>query len=93
MSRLLSVSLLVCSASSVFGATVDYQQDVLPIIRSHCVKCHGEKAQKGEVRLDTLATDFIENRAAAETWHEALNAIRRGEMPPEDAKQLSAEQR
>jgi hypothetical protein len=31
---------------------VDFAQDVLPLLREHCFSCHGEKKQKGGLRLD-----------------------------------------
>ena len=31
---------------------------VKPFLEEHCVRCHGEKKQKGDLRLDTLARDF-----------------------------------
>ena len=44
------------------------------------------------MRFDTLSTDLVKDRAAAEDWHETLNVLNRGEMPPEDEPQPSAEQ-
>jgi hypothetical protein len=53
---------------------------------SYCVECHGEKKQKGKVRLDNISfsVDSLEN---AERWSKVLLSINSGEMPPEDAKQ------
>jgi hypothetical protein len=50
------------------------------------VECHGEKKQKGKVRLDNISfsVDSLEN---AERWSKVLLSINSGEMPPEDAKQ------
>ena len=31
---------------------VDFDQDIRPLLQQHCVECHGEKKQKGELRLD-----------------------------------------
>lgn len=70
----------------------DYQRDVVPVLRSHCWDCHGAENQEAELRLDTLSTDVIQDRAAAETWHEVLNVLSAGEMPPEDSAQLSSTQ-
>jgi hypothetical protein len=66
---------------------------VSTIIEQRCLKCHGPEKQKSDVRLDTLSTDFIRHRAAAETWHDALNVIQLGEMPPDDEPDLSSDQR
>ena len=96
MPRLLTIVGLSCLSGVLHAATdppYTYQADVRPILEARCIKCHGPKKQKGEIRLDTLATDFIKNRAAAETWHDASNMLKRGEMPPEDERELSTEQR
>ena len=37
----------------------------------HCLRCHGEKQQKGEFRVDRLPTDFTE-LANAQRWAEVL---------------------
>lgn len=39
---------------SVFAA-VDFTKDVVPILQSRCVECHGADKQKGKLRLDTQA--------------------------------------
>lgn len=42
------------------------------------------------MRLDTLSGDLLNDRAAAEMWHEVLNVLNRAEMPPADEPQLTA---
>ena len=32
---------------------MDFHRDIEPILREHCIKCHGPKKQKGKLRLDT----------------------------------------
>jgi mono/diheme cytochrome c family protein len=39
-------------------AEVDFDKEIKPIFESRCVKCHGEKKQKGEYRLDN-AKDIV----------------------------------
>lgn len=70
----------------------DFERDVLPILKSHCVRCHGPELQESNIRLDTLSTDLINDRAATENWHEVLNALDSGAMPPEGEPQLSVQQ-
>ena len=65
-----------------------FKKDVLPVLRKHCFKCHGAEKQKGKLRLDTLSLNFDRGKAA-EYWHDALNQLNLGEMPPEDAPQLT----
>jgi hypothetical protein len=70
-----------------------FEKDVRPILEAHCFKCHGPDKQKGKIRLDTLSADFLNDRAAAETWHDALNMLNRGEMPPEEEEPPSSVER
>ena len=86
--RLIALSLLPFAA---IGKDV-FQEDVRPILEQHCFACHGPEKQKGKIRLDVLDPDMV-NGNAAETWHDALNMLNRGEMPPEDEPQLSAGER
>ena len=72
---------------------VDFTRDVLPLLKSHCVRCHGPEKQESRIRLDNLSIDLVNNRAAAENWHEVLNVLNGGEMPPKDEPQLTKEQR
>lgn len=97
---LIAVSLFALSSPTARGqaaddseTTPDFVRDVLPVLSSHCGQCHGEDAQEANVRFDNLSTDLINDRIAAETWLDALNAIKSGEMPPEDEPQLSDDQR
>ena len=74
-------------------STVSYQDKILPLLETHCVECHGADKQKGDIRLDTLSTDFLNDRRAAEIWHDASDQIKLGEMPPEDEKPLTSKER
>ncbi|MFP6762682.1 MAG: DUF1592 domain-containing protein [Planctomycetaceae bacterium] len=71
----------------------DFQREVLPVLQSHCVRCHGPEKQEARLRLDNLSTDLLANRAAAESWSEVRNALNAGKMPPAGEKPLSAAQR
>ena len=71
----------------------DYTQEVLPILISRCGHCHGPETQEARIRFDQLSTDLSGNRAAAQTWREALHAMNAGEMPPEDEPPLNSQQR
>lgn len=91
--RILSLPLVfLCSLGPSAGA-VDFQTQVLPVLEEHCFKCHGEKKQKGKLRLDTLSPDILKDRIAAETWHDVRDALNLGEMPPEEEPELSREKR
>ncbi|MGB1126566.1 MAG: DUF1592 domain-containing protein [Phycisphaeraceae bacterium] len=55
--------------------------EVAAVLQAHCYICHGPDKQKGGIRLDELDPDFI-NGIHAEDWHDVLNAINLGQMPP-----------
>jgi hypothetical protein len=87
-SRLIALLLL---PSPAIGNDL-FEEDARPVLQRHCFTCHGPEKQKGKIRLDLLDPDMV-NGNAAETWHDALNMLNRGEMPPEDEPQLSAGER
>ena len=63
--------------------------DAARVLERHCVACHGPTVQNANVRLDSLSTDFVNDRRAVETWHDVRNALASGQMPPPGAPQLS----
>ena len=75
------------------ASSYSFEKEVRPILQAHCVKCHGPDKQKGNLRFDNLSVDFLNDRSAAETWHDASDQIKLGEMPPEDEEPLTSEQR
>ena len=36
--------------------TVEYGREIQPLLRKRCLGCHGEKKQKGKLRLDLLSS-------------------------------------
>jgi mono/diheme cytochrome c family protein len=49
------VLLLAWASTAPAQPAVAYERDVKPILRQHCVSCHGPKTAKGKLRLDTAA--------------------------------------
>ncbi len=79
------------SGSLAFGN--DFEADIRPILERVCLDCHGPEKQKGDIRIDELNPDFLSG-GDADTWHDSLDQINLGEMPPEKAeKQLTEEER
>lgn len=62
------------------------------VIKTYCVACHGPKKAKGGLRFDRMDFDLPTGKDG-ERWHEVSEQLRRGEMPPEEARQPSAEER
>ena len=94
----LTTAVLLVTSSSLLAdepasQLPDFERDVRPVLMSRCVRCHGPELQEARLRLDTLSTDLINDRAAAEYWHEVLNVLNAGEMPPKDEPQLTSEER
>ena len=54
-----------------------------PFFSEHCTKCHGEKKQKGDLRVDNLVIDFDSPKTMGH-WEEIMNRINSGDMPPDD---------
>jgi mono/diheme cytochrome c family protein len=68
-------------------------KEVQPLLAKYCYECHGAgKKVKGKVNLKELATrsDFLKHFKVAGLGAEAVGF---GEMPPEDEKQPSSEER
>lgn len=80
---------LFVSGQVVRSVPIDYGAQVRPVLEANCFKCHGEKKQKGELRLDTLSGSLHDDRQAAERWHDVREALQLGEMPPEDEPPLA----
>lgn len=83
---------LVAASCAIISNAADFPRDILPILKSHCVRCHGPELQERNLRLDTLSIDLLQDRAATENWHEVLNVLNAAEMPPENEPPLSREQ-
>lgn len=66
--------------------------EVATALGDNCLSCHGPDKQKGGIRLDTLDPDFV-NGIHAEDWHDVLNAIQLGDMPPKGQPALADKQR
>ena len=77
---------------SAAAGSIGFEKDVKPLLQKHCFSCHGPEKQKGDLRLDSLEPDMV-NGNAGETWHDALDMLNRGEMPPEKELPLPAEER
>ena len=63
------------------------------MLEKYCLDCHDADTEKGSVNLEYLNFDIAENLQTAGVWQKVLNSLNSGEMPPEDKKQLSAEEK
>jgi mono/diheme cytochrome c family protein len=51
---LLPIGLVCAPAAAAADPPVDYLKDVKPLLAKNCFQCHGAKAHKGGLRVDTL---------------------------------------
>ena len=84
-----TVVVAICAAEARADEGSAWRDAVTPILQQHCYRCHGPQKQESRVRLDTLSGDLLNDRAAAEMWHEVLNVLNVSEMPPADEPQLT----
>jgi hypothetical protein len=76
--------LLAFSFVNLFSTTVFAQTTETAFIKKYCIDCHGADSQEGDRRFDKLSLSQL-NATNAESWHEILDRLNLGDMPPEDA--------
>ena len=69
-----------------------YQTLIRPYLAKYCFQCHGPDQQKADLRLDQLDPDMIHG-SDTDTWQEVLDLTNVSEMPPEEVKQPSNQER
>jgi len=76
---------------TVAGADEFYEQTVVPFIQKYCIECHGDDHARASFRIDRLHTDFLV-RTNADMWHEVIDNMNLGLMPPPRSPQPDADQ-
>jgi len=71
---------------------VTFRKEVRPLLVRYCFGCHGDTKPKADVRLNVLDPDMADGNDG-ESWHDALNELNQGEMPPAKALQPSVKER
>jgi mono/diheme cytochrome c family protein len=67
-----------------------FKSVIQPILKQTCVRCHGPRKAKGNVRIDTLDPDLL-NGEDVDRWLEVLAVLSNGEMPPPNKAELTDE--
>ena len=78
----LRLILATCLVATLVSGAEPYEA----FLETHCVRCHGPKKEKGDLRVDTLSRDF-KTGGDGHLWAEIVERINAGEMPPEDEQQ------
>jgi hypothetical protein len=92
ISRLLPYCLLAALSVRGWAAAPDFAGEVKPLMQTYCFKCHANGKKKGGLALD----EFLASPNAAEddkTWEHVLENLRTGEMPPDEEKQPTLDER
>ncbi len=69
-----------------------FRRDVQPLLSRYCAGCHGATKQKANLRFDRLDPNMATGNDG-ETWHDALNELNQGNMPPAKADQPKPSER
>ncbi|WP_419189807.1 DUF1592 domain-containing protein [Stieleria marina] len=69
-------------------ASAGFKSDIAPFLSTHCMRCHGADAQKGDRRFDWLDGSIADENVLVD-YQDILDQLNLGEMPPADEKQPS----
>lgn len=68
--------------------SLDWEETIRPLLRTHCGECHMDSSNEGGVNLDDYQN--IERiREHGSTWEQVRGVIRAEAMPPPESSQLS----
>ena len=65
------------------AAPAGFDQVLKPFLKQNCIRCHGEKKQKGKLALHEVSFDFTKTETS-DLWLEILEQLTAGDMPPPD---------
>ena len=70
----------------------DFSEEIEPLLREFCFRCHGKKMQKGDLDLERAVGErpLVRN---LHIWTNVLERLKNKEMPPEEKKQPGEEER
>lgn len=89
---------VVCLASASGRIAADdvrpgnFKRHVQPLLVKYCYGCHGAKKKSADLSLQGLDSDLVKGKDA-ESWHDVLNKLNLGQMPPKKAAQPTASER
>ncbi len=89
--RFLSLLILLLFISPSSAAEPTFK-DVRQLLADYCVKCHGPGKQKGGLNLAAFADESAVLKQR-KLWRRIIAQVERKEMPPEEEKQLTNDQR
>jgi hypothetical protein len=88
----LSVLWTAAIAAESSAGNLSFDRDIHPLLDTYCFECHGAAKQKGELNLESYATEESAKLAVA-TWRHVQSKLHNLEMPPEKSPQPSVAER
>lgn len=89
MNRLYFTFIILIFAGNLYSQAVS---DVKNFFKSYCINCHGPDKSKGSITLHSMNFDLAKG-SELDKWEAILEALKSGEMPPEDEKQPNEKER
>lgn len=77
----LGIVLMMNASTHALGSVQKADMGLFALIEDSCLDCHDESEQKGNLRLDTLATVDADPSTML-TWLHVYDRVAAGEMPP-----------
>jgi mono/diheme cytochrome c family protein len=84
---LVSVVLIAAVPRDSLAVDQAFATTVEPVLKAHCVGCHGGDKPKGDFDLGALAPDFAKN---AQAWKGVMDRLADGSMPPKSKPRPTA---
>ncbi len=84
--------------TQVDGQAIDFSHEVVPILRKHCVECHGGREAKGSFSLNTRALLVesghvdMENAVDSRLIELVQSTDEDDQMPPKEKPRLKPEE-
>lgn len=63
------------------------------VFRKYCFDCHDSETKEGGLDLEKISLEISRDIPTAQRWDDILAALNAGEMPPEDATQISRDEK
>ena len=79
-------------SSNLSEQPVEFARDVKPLLQKLCSNCHGAKDRKGHLQIEMLDHELSTGKDS-EAWHDVLDRVNLGEMPPSKAMQPTKAER
>jgi uncharacterized protein DUF1592/uncharacterized protein DUF1588/uncharacterized protein DUF1587/uncharacterized protein DUF1585/uncharacterized protein DUF1595/cytochrome c len=70
----------------------EFTQNVQPLLKQYCLRCHSTKKKKGDLDLEQFSSP-AQAQQKPRVWQKVLEMVHDGEMPPKDSKQPTPAER